>query len=194
MLQINDTIISLEILSEEFVCNLTACKGACCVEGDAGAPLEKAELKILAKEYPNIRPFLRAEGNAAIEKQGTSIKDVDGEWVTPLRDGKECAYTVFEADGTAKCGIENAWKAGKTDFRKPISCHLYPIRTKKYKEFEAINYSRWHICSEACTLGRSLKVPVYRFLKEPLIRKYGQMWYDQVEIAALELAHSDSDK
>jgi len=193
MLQIDDTIISLEILSQEFVCNLTACKGACCVEGDAGAPLEKQELKILAKEYPSIRPFLSAEGNASIEKQGTSIKDVDGEWVTPLRDGKECAYTVFEVDGTAKCGIENAWKAGKTNFRKPISCHLYPIRTKKYKEFEAINYSRWHICNDACTLGRSLKVPVYRFLKEPLIRKYGQLWYDQLEIAALELAHSDSD-
>ena len=193
MLQIDDTIISLEILTEEFVCNLSACKGACCVEGDAGAPLEKTELKILAKEFRAIRPFLRPEGVKAIELQGTSIKDIDGEWVTPLREGKECAYTVFDADGTAKCGIENAWKAGKTTFRKPISCHLYPIRTKKYESFEAINYNRWHICSDACALGRELKVPVYKFLKEPLIRRYGESWYAELEIAATEFADSKSD-
>jgi hypothetical protein len=193
MIQIDDQVISLEVLREEFVCNLGACKGACCVEGDSGAPLENKELKILAKEFPNIRPYLRKEGIDAIERQGTSVKDSDDEWVTPLRDGKECAYTIFDEKGTAMCGIETAWKDGKTTFRKPISCHLYPIRTKRYPTFEAVNYSRWNICSDACTLGKELKVPVYKFLKEALIRKYGGAWYDALEKVAAELDKMDEN-
>ena len=187
MIQINDQIISLEVLREEFVCNLTACKGACCVHGDSGAPLEKQEMSIIEKEYPNIIPYLRKEGIHAIDKQGTSVKDKDGDWVTPLRDGKECAFTVFEKNGTAKCGIEMAWQDGATSFRKPISCHLYPIRTKKYATFEAVNYERWGICGEACKLGKELKVPVYKFLKDPLIRKYGSDWYSMLESSVTEL-------
>ncbi len=187
MIQIDDQIVSLEVLKEEFVCNLSACKGACCIHGDSGAPLEKKEMAIIEREFSKIKPHLRKEGVEAIEKQGTSVLDKDGDWVTPLRDGKECAFTVFEKNGTAKCGIEVAWQKGDTSFRKPISCHLYPIRTKKYPTFEAVNYERWAICSEACKLGKDLKVPVYKFLKEPLQRKYGTEWYAVLETAVSEL-------
>lgn len=187
MIQIDDKIVSLEVLREEFTCNLTACKGACCVEGDAGAPLTDEELEIIETEYPNFKDFLRPEGRESVENQGTYIKDVDGEWVTPLRDGKECAYTVFDGKGMALCGIELAWKEGKTSFRKPISCHLYPIRTRKYKEFEAVNYERWHIGSDACVLGKELKMPVYQFAKDALIRKYGEAWYEALAASKREL-------
>lgn len=193
MIQIDDKLISLEVLQEEFVCNLSACKGACCVEGDSGAPLEKKELAILAKEFPNFRSYLRPEGIKAVELQGTAVKDYDDEWVTPLRDGKECAYTIFDEDGTAKCGIETAWKDGKTSFRKPISCHLYPVRTKRYPTFEAVNYHRWQVCSDACSLGKELKVPVYKFLKDALTRKYGERWYATLEEAADELKKMDQN-
>lgn len=191
MIQIDDQLISLEVIEEAFVCDLNACKGACCVEGDAGAPLTDDEVAILEKEYPNFSSFLREEGKEAVVQQGTSVRDSDGEWVTPLRDGKECAFTVFDAKGTAMCGIELAWKEGKTSFRKPISCHLYPIRTKQYKDFEAINYERWQICSPACSLGASLKVPVFKFTKDALIRKYGEQWYAALEDAAEEIYKMD---
>lgn len=191
MIQIDDQLISLEVIEEAFVCDLNACKGACCVEGDAGAPLTDDEVAILEKEYPNFSSFLREEGKEAVVQQGTSVRDSDGEWVTPLRDGKECAFTVFDAKGTAMCGIELAWKEGKTTFRKPISCHLYPIRTKQYKDFEAINYERWQICSPACSLGASLKVPVFKFTKDALIRKYGEQWYAALEDAAEEFYKMD---
>ena len=186
MIQIDDQLISLEVIEEAFVCDLNACKGACCVEGDAGAPLTDEEVNIIEKEYPNFQAYIREEGRASVAAQGTSVKDVDGEMVTPLRDGKECAYTVFDEKGTAMCGIELAWKEGKTSFRKPISCHLYPIRTKRYSEFEAVNYERWNICSPACSLGKELKVPVFKFTKDALIRKYGEQWYAALEEAAEE--------
>jgi len=187
MVQIDDKLISLEVFEEHFVCDLNACKGACCVEGEAGAPLSDEETAIIEKEYQNVKPFLRPAGIKAIEEQGTFMKDEDGDWVTPLINGKECAYTLFDERGTAMCGIETAWQAGETSFRKPVSCHLYPIRTKRYKEFEAVNYERWNICSAACSLGKELKVPVYRFTKDALIRKYGEDWYAALEEAAEEL-------
>jgi hypothetical protein len=183
MIQIDDKLVSLDVIEEAFVCDLNACKGACCVEGDAGAPLTEEEVGILKEEYPQFKSYLREVGITSVEAQGTSVIDVDGEHVTPLRDGKECAYTVFSEDGSAMCGIELAWKDGKTSFRKPVSCHLYPIRTKRYAEFEAVNYDRWHICSAACSLGKSLKVPVYQFAKDALIRKYGKEWYDALDEA-----------
>lgn len=186
MIEIDGKIISGEVFERQFVCNLKACKGICCVEGDAGAPLLPEETEILEKIYPDIESFLAEDGKAAIAEQGTSVTDsFDGEPVTPLVDGAHCAYTVFEADGTAACGIENAWKAGKTDFRKPISCHLYPIRIKSYPEFDAVNYDHWSICDAACRLGESLQVPVYEFLKEALIRKYGEEWYEKLAEAAI---------
>ncbi|MDG1534744.1 MAG: DUF3109 family protein, partial [Schleiferiaceae bacterium] len=138
------------------------------------------------KIYPKIREYLTDKGRNSIEKQGTSVAGI-GELETPLNDGKECAYTVFDADGTAKCGIEQAYNDGVVDWKKPISCHLYPIRIARYTDFEALNYDRWSICSDACALGEELKVPVYRFLKEPLIRKYGPDFYTELEEVAAHL-------
>lgn len=187
MIQIDDTIISTDILRKEFVCNIQKCKGICCVEGDSGAPLDEEELPILEEIFSDIKPFLRPEGIKAIEEQGTYVKDDDGDWVTPLVDGAECAYVVFDEKGITKCGIEKAYEEGATDFQKPISCHLYPVRVDKYKAFTAVNYHKWDICSDACTLGQELNVTVAEFLKEPLIKKFGQEWYDQLMIAKDEV-------
>ena len=134
MISIGKSLVSAELLSEQFVCDLQKCKGACCVEGDAGAPLEEDEVKVLAAEYPKFKSYLRPEGIAAVEGQGTHVIDpVDGEPVTPLVNGAECAYVVFDEKGTTLCGIEKAWRDGKTNFRKPVSCHLYPIRIQRYQ-------------------------------------------------------------
>lgn len=187
MIEIGNKLLSTELFKKEFVCNLSACKGACCVEGNAGAPVEPEEAVLLEEIYPKIREYLTEEGRQSIENQGTSIAGI-GELETPLNDGKECAYTVFDTDGTAKCGIEQAYNDGVVDWKKPMSCHLYPIRIARYPDFEALNYDRWSICSAACTLGEELKVPVYQFLKEPLIRKYGQAFYDELEEVAAHLA------
>lgn len=173
-------MVSEELFSKEFVCNIDKCKGACCVEGDAGAPLEEEELKILDDIYEEIKPYLRREGIEAIEKQGKYLKDDDGEWVTPLVNGKECAYVIFDEKGIAKCGIEKAWEAGATKFRKPISCHLYPVRLKKYKDFTALNYHVWSICADACVLGKELGVNIAHFVKDALIRKFGETWYEEL--------------
>ncbi|EKB61736.1 DUF3109 family protein [Bergeyella zoohelcum] len=187
MIQIEDKLISEDIFSEEFVCNISKCKGACCVEGDVGAPLDEEETHILEEIYPKVKPFLRAEGIAAIEAQGTWERDpFDNDFVTPMVENKECAYVIFDEQGVTKCGIEKAYEEGAVDWIKPISCHLYPIRTKKYSSFEAMNYDQWSICSDACTLGRALKVPVYQFLKKPLIRKYGEGFYAQLSQVADE--------
>lgn len=187
MIEIEDKVLSRDIFEKKFVCDLNACKGACCVEGSSGAPLEKEEVKILEKIYEDVKPFLNAKGIKAIEKQGTWVIDADGDKVTPLvSKEKECAYTIFE-NGFALCGIEKAYKAGATDFRKPISCHLYPIRTRKYAKFEALNYDVWHLCEPACACGEKLQVPVYKFLKEALVRKYGEEFYKMVEAAADEV-------
>ena len=187
MIQIEDKLISEDIFSEEFVCNISKCKGACCVEGDVGAPLDEEETHILEEIYPKVKPFLRAEGIAAIEAQGTWERDpFDNDFVTPMVENKECAYVIFDEQGITKCGIEKAYEEGAVDWIKPISCHLYPIRTKKYSSFEAMNYDQWSICSDACTLGKELKVPVYQFLKKPLIRKYGEGFYAQLSQVAEE--------
>lgn len=186
MVEIDGKLLSLDVFKEEFVCNLSACKGACCVEGNAGAPVEKDEIEVLKEIYPRVAPYLTKEGREAIETQGTSVQG-HGEQETPLINGAECAYTIFDSDGTAKCGIEQAYTDGKIEWKKPISCHLYPIRVAKYTSFEALNYDRWSICSDACSLGRELKVPVYKFLKEPLIRKYGEMFYAEIENAAVDI-------
>lgn len=183
----DNTLLSEELFSEQFVCDLQKCKGACCVEGDAGAPLEPAEVDILKKEYSNFENYLRPEGRAAVEEQGTHVIDpMDDEPVTPLVNGAECAYVVFDEKGTTLCGIEKAWRDGKTSFRKPVSCHLYPIRIQRFKSFDAVNYHQWQICAPACDLGKELKVPVFRFAKDSLIRKYGEKWYQELEVLAKE--------
>ncbi len=186
MFQLGKTIVSEEIIENDFVCNLTACKGACCVQGEAGAPLEEEETAILAEAYPKIKSFLRPEGIAAIEEQGPYIKGEDGDWETPLVEGKECAYTIFSEDGTAQCGIEKAQQKGAIAWIKPISCHLYPVRVKEYTALTAVNYHKWQICDPACGLGKELQVPIYKFTREALIRKFGQAWYDELERVALE--------
>ena len=186
MIQIDDKLISEDLFSEEFVCNLAKCKGICCVEGDAGAPLDEDETKILDEIYPKIKPYLRSEGIQAIEEQGTYTLDFEGDLVTPLVNNAECAYVIFDEKGYTKCAIEKAYEDGVIDWQKPISCHLYPIRITEYSNFSAINYHEWDICSDACTLGKELGVKVYQFLKKPLIRKYGEEFYQTLSEAAEE--------
>lgn len=184
MFQIQDTLVSEEILDEDFTCNLSACKGECCVAGEAGAPVEEHEKETLEKIYPKIKSGLRPEGQKAIEEQGTYvISDFEG-LETPLVNGKECAYVTFNEKGVALCGIEKAYREGKTDFKKPISCELYPVRVQKLSKFQAVNYHQWDICSPACTLGKALQAPVYQFTKTALIKKFGQDWYDELEKVA----------
>ncbi|MGB0524238.1 MAG: DUF3109 family protein [Flammeovirgaceae bacterium] len=177
MLTVEHTILSDDIVENFFVCNLDKCKGACCVEGDLGAPLEEDELPILEEILDKVMPYLTEEGKREIEKQGPYVLDEEGDFSTPTIGGKECAYALYDEKGILKCGIELAHNDGKIDYKKPISCHLYPIRVGKYDEFEAINYDRWDICAAACAFGKELSVPLYEFLKEPLIRRYGEAWY-----------------
>ncbi len=187
MIQIEDKLISEDIFSQEFVCNLSKCKGACCVEGDVGAPLDKEETKILDEIFEKVKPYLRPEGVKAIEEQGTwTVDPMDGDFVTPMVNGAECAYVIFEEKGITKCGIEKAYEDGAVNWQKPISCHLYPIRITEYSEFSALNYHEWPICAPACELGKELQVPVYKFLKTPLIRKYGEEFYTTLSEAAEE--------
>ncbi len=187
MFQIGKTIVSEEIIQKDFVCNLSACKGACCIDGEAGAPLELAEADLLDELYPQIKPFLRREGIEAIEQQGTSVIGEDGELETPLINGDDCAYVAFDKYGTALCAIEEAYNQGEISWKKPVSCHLYPVRVQDYSEFAAVNYHHWHICDPACSLGKELQVPVYKFVKEALVRKFGEDWYEELEKTALEL-------
>ncbi len=188
MLIVQEVLISTELFTEQFVCNLKACKGACCWEGDWGAPLESAELHTLERIYEDIQPYLTIAGRAVIENEGayTYYKEPK-EYGTPLVDGKACAYLTYDERGVAQCGIEKAYEAGATDFRKPVSCHLYPVRVKRKKNFEALNYDRWDICSAACTLGKELQMPVYQFVRDALIRKYGPDFFEELDAAARHL-------
>jgi hypothetical protein len=187
MIAIGHTLISEDIFDKQFVCDLNACKGECCVSGDSGAPLDKKELKILDTIYPVVKPYMNAKGIDAVERQGSYVLDADGDYTTTLvSDGAECAFVFFDDKHIAKCAIEQAYLEGKTqefvdDWKKPISCHLYPIRIQEYKEYDAVNYHSWHICKPACECGVQLNVPVYVFLKEPLIRKYGEAWFNEVD-------------
>ncbi len=181
MFQLGKTIVSEDIIEKDFVCNLSACKGACCIDGDAGAPLEKEEIKILESIYPQVKPFLRPEGINAIEAQGPYITTEEGEFETPLINDADCAYVIFDSKGIALCAIEEAYNQGVISWKKPVSCHLYPVRVKDYSEFSAVNYHKWQICDDACTLGKELQVPVYKFVKQALIRKFGEDWYMELE-------------
>jgi hypothetical protein len=181
MILVGKAVLSDDIKENFFVCDLNKCKGACCVEGDAGAPLEEEETKVLEEIYPQIKEHLTEEGREVIEKQGTWVIDREGDKGTPtIGNNGACAYAIKDEKGVLKCGIEQAHLEGKVAFKKPISCHLYPIRVTRYDDFEALNYDRWHICDAACVLGHKLGVPVYKFLKEALIRKYGESWYQEL--------------
>jgi hypothetical protein len=184
MIVIDKTLVSNDLLDKEFVCALEKCKGACCVEGDSGAPLEWEETSILESIYEKLKPYMTEEGRAAVDKYGAWLIDSEGDFVTPLNHGvKECAYTYFE-NGIAGCAIERAYRDGIIEFPKPVSCHLYPVRITKYDSYDAVNYNRWNICSPACANGKALGVPVYEFVKTALVRKYGEDWYAQLEGAA----------
>jgi Protein of unknown function (DUF3109) len=183
MLKVGDILVSDDIKEVEFVCHIEKCKGACCVEGDLGAPLEEDELATMNEIQEQVKPYLTPEGLKSIGEQGAYILDEDGDYSTPTIGGKECAYSHYDQAGVLKCGIEQAYLDGKITYRKPISCHLYPIRITKKKDMEALNYHKWSICSAACSFGKSLQIPLYKFLKDPLIRKYGTEWYGQLEQA-----------
>lgn len=180
MIAIDETLVSDELLERKFVCDLAACKGACCVEGESGAPLELEEISILEDDLEKIKPFLRPEGLKAIGKHGVFTLDTDGDFVTTLVGGAECAFATFDDNGIAKCGIEQAHNAGATAFKKPISCQLYPARLTVLKDYIGVNFHEWPICAPACDCGEKLQVPVYVFLKEALIRRFGIEWYEKL--------------
>ena len=187
LLEIQDKVVSIDLFEKKFVCDLTACKGACCIEGDAGAPLTFEEVSIMEDDLEKIKPFMRPEGIAAVEETGVFYMDWDNEPVSTLVNEKECAFVTFDDKGTALCAIEQAHKAGKTEFKKPISCHLYPIRVKKYNEFTALNYNEWNICKSACDCGDKLDVKVYKFLKEPIVRAFGEEFFIELETVDKEI-------
>ncbi len=184
MLLVENTLVSDELLEKKFVCDLEACKGACCEEGDLGAPLELEELDDIERNLDGIKPFMTAEGLALLETEGFYELAPDRELVTTTIEGRACIFAAKDDRGIWKCAIEQAHQAGKSDFLKPISCHLYPIRIEKLKHYDALNYHQWDICAPACSCGAKLEVPVYKFLKGPLIRKYGADWYDMLSGAA----------
>ncbi len=181
MIIVRETLVSEELFEEYFVCDLNACKGACCVEGESGAPLENEELIELEAVYELVKPYMRPEGIEAIEKKGLYTVDHDGDLVTTLvGEQGECSFVVYDERGIAKCALEQAFLEGKTHWKKPISCHLYPVRLSKLKEYVGVNYHRWQLCEPACACGSKLKVSVFQFLKEPLIRRFGPEWYAEM--------------
>ncbi len=185
MIAIDNTLISEDLLEKRFVCDLNACKGACCVAGDSGAPLDKSELNLLDALFEKVKPFMVPKGIKAVEKHGSYVIDEDGDYTTTLvSPGAECAFVYFDETKTAKCAIEKAYNEGLISWKKPISCHLYPVRVSKHRAYEAVNYHKWDVCKPACDCGKKLDVPVYKFLKEPLIRKFGPDWYRQLEKSA----------
>lgn len=187
MLIIQEILVSSDVVEKKFLCNLNACKGACCVEGDSGAPLESEEIQILPQIYEEVKPYLTEAGKAAIEELGLSVYYKESEeYGTPLIDNGPCAFITYDDKGIALCGIEQAYNDKKISFKKPISCHLYPIRVEANEStnFEAMNYDKWDICNPACKLGEKEQLPVYKFLKEAITRKYGEDFYDELDAAA----------
>ena len=180
MIQLGNTLLSDDIKDESFVCDLQKCKGACCVEGHLGAPLEFDELDQIEDVVEKVKEYLSAEAVEALEKEGGFTLDYEGDFSTTTIKGNECAFAFYDKNKILKCSIEQAHRDGKTDFIKPISCHLYPIRLGKTSHFETVNYDKWQICASACDLGKELKVPVYKFLKTALIRKFGAEWYTEL--------------
>ena len=187
MIAIDNKLVSDELVEEQFVCDLVKCKGGCCVDGDAGAPLEKDELKKIEEVYEAVRPYLNPNHIKEIEKQGLYVYNKEFGWVTPAINGGICVYAITDKAGIVKCGIEQAYNDGKVQWKKPISCHLFPVRIKKSKkgDIEYVNYEpREDLCKPGCRLGKKLKVPVYQFLKESLIRKYGTDFYEALDAVA----------
>lgn len=187
MIEIGRTILSRDIFEKYFLCDILKCKGACCIEGDSGAPLTDEEAETIERDYFVFKEHLPEKHIKEIEKQGFSVIDSDGDLVTPLVNNRQCAYSFYDENSILKCAIEKAHFEGKTAFRKPISCHLFPIRITEYKRFDAVNYEKLKICKPGRKCGVSEKLPLYKFLKTPLIKKYGEEWYKEVEIAGEHL-------
>ena len=185
MIQIDRTLVSFDILEKKFACDYEVCRGICCVEGDSGAPLKEEEKQELEENYAAFSSYMKKEGIKAVEQQGKTVVDSDGDLVTPLINGGECAYSINE-NGGCWCAIEKAWFKGESSFRKPISCHLYPIRISYYPDFDALNYHKWDVCKCARIKGHKENIPVYKFLKDALITAYGEKWYEELEVAARE--------
>lgn len=185
MIAIGDVLVADDVVSAQFVCDLNACKGGCCVDGDCGAPLTEEETLIIEKVFSQVKPYLAPEYIAEVERQGTHVWDDEFGYVTPTVDGGICTYAYTSELGVVKCGIEKAWLDGKIPFQKPISCHLYPIRVTEKEGYVAVNYEpRKKLCRPACKLGKKLQVPVYKFLKQPIIRKWGEEFYEALEAVA----------
>lgn len=183
MIEIDDKIVSSDLLRECFACDLGKCKGICCVEGDAGAPLELDEVDLLEEEYENYAPYMTEQGRQEVERQGFMVVDSDGDYTTPLVNNAECAY-AFSENGVTFCAIERAYREGKCSFLKPISCHLYPIRVKQFSNGSfGLNYHRWSVCRDAVECGKKIGLPVYKALKEPIIRRFGEEFYKALECA-----------
>lgn len=190
MFLIEEILVSEDLLKQQFTCNLTACKGACCWEGDWGAPLEDTEVETLSQIREKLRPYLTQAGNDVIDREGTHVYYEDiGKKGTPLIENSACVYLTFNETGIGQCGIEKAFREGTIDFRKPISCHLYPVRYSELEhvDFQALNYEEWSICQAACSLGASLQMPVFKFVKDALIRKFGASFYNELDRIATDL-------
>tara|TARA_B110001452_G_scaffold37915_1_gene29006 strand:+ start:147 stop:740 length:594 start_codon:yes stop_codon:yes gene_type:complete len=181
MVEIEDKIISDELFEKKFVCDLQKCKGGCCVEGDSGAPLKSMEIKEITKNLSIIKSEMSAKGLNAIKKNDFHYVDSDGDKVTKLVDGKECVFVVFDKNNIAKCSIESAYRKNKINFNKPISCHLYPVRVKEYDSFIAVNVDSWHVCKPACECGTELNVPVFKFLKDAIVRSWGLDFFNHLD-------------
>ena len=190
MIEIGDTLISTAIFSEQFVCDIANCHGDCCIEGDGGAPVKDEEIPQIEAALPAAMPYMSDAGIAVVKEQGVVYKDADGENLTSLVPSKECVF-AYKKDGAWQCALETAFNAGKSDFRKPISCYLYPVRVKNHRKFTAVEYHEWGICKCACENGAKLKVPVYKFLREPLIAAFGKAWYS--ELCKIAQAYYASD-
>ncbi len=193
MIEIDDKIVSIDLLREHFACDITKCKGICCVEGNAGAPLEIDEVDILEEEYEKYKPYMTPEGIESVERQGFMVVDSDGDYTTPLVNDAECAFAYSE-NGITLCAIEKAWRKGECSFMKPISCHLYPIRLINFANGGVgLNYHRWSVCHSACANGKKLQIPVYESLREPIVRRFGEDFYSAMQQAAKLLKESEEE-
>ena len=194
MIQISDTLISLDLIERFFCCDPMACKGCCCIEGDAGAPLEKGEFEKLRTILPAVWDDLSPEAKAVINRQGVGYIDHENDIVTSIVNGKNCVFTYYDANGICKCTIEQAYNEGRIDFKKPISCRLYPIRVKRYKDYQAVNYHRYFVCRNAEANGKQKGIRLYQFLREPLIFKFGEEWYHALDLCMKEYFNETKKK
>ena len=193
IIEIGNTLISSDLVDKKFICDYVTCKGVCCLEGDSGAPLTAEEDNTIKKVFPKVLKYLSSEAQQLIADNGTSYIDIEGDVVTTINNGRECVFTHFTKDGSCRCAFEMAFEAGEIDFPKPISCALYPVRVKQYKDFVGVNYDEWYICKCAEVLGEKMGTPVYKFLKKPLIRRFGEAWYTELKMAAEQLKESRNE-